>query len=407
MGKIIAVPFGYLLSWLYQFTGSYGWALIIFTVLVKMILLPMTAKGKKSTMKMSRLSPEVQEIQRKYPNDQQKQNELMQQLYREEGVSMGGGCLWSMLPLLIIFPLYQVVRQPIVYMLHENADVAAQIVEIIKAGAPELFAKNNYYDQMIAAQQIPYFAETIKAAIPGISEAALAGVNLNFLGLDLGAIAQFNIFNWSAYDWAHIGLFLLPVLAAGSQLLATLISQKMNNSVVTDKDGIQDKETADKSQANQTMKTMMWSMPLMSLWFGFTIPAALSLYWLIQSVVSTVQDVILTGHLRKVYDAEDAVRLQRRLEREKEEAEKERVRAERRAANPDGITTNTSKKKLQQKQRDQEQAAKAAAAKEYAAKKGELVEDETEEVMSGIPERPYCKGRNYNPNRYSHHNTEE
>ena len=407
MGKIIAVPFGYLLSWLYQFTGSYGWALIIFTVLVKMILLPMTAKGKKSTMKMSRLSPEVQEIQRKYPNDQQKQNELVQQLYREEGVSMGGGCLWSMIPLFIILPLYQVVRQPIVYMLHENADVAAQIVEIIKTSAPELFAKNNYYDQMIAAQQIPYFADAIKAAIPGISEAALEGVNLGFLGLDLGSIAQFNIFAWSAYDWAHIGLFLLPVLAAGSQLLATLISQKMNNSVVTDKDGIQDKETADKSQANQTMKTMMWTMPLMSLWFGFTIPAALSLYWLIQSVVSTVQEMILTKHLRKVYDAEDAVRLQRRLEREKEEAEKERVRAERRAANPEGITTNTSKKKLQQKQRDQEQAAKAAAAKEYAAKKGEVMEEEAEDVMSGIPERPYCKGRNYDPNRYSHHNTEE
>ena len=407
MGKIIAIPFGYLMSWLYQFTGSYGWALILFTILVRVLLLPMTAKGKKGTMKMSRLSPEVQEIQRKYPNDQQKQNELIQQLYREEGVSMGGGCLWNMLPLLIIFPLYQVVRQPIVYMLHENADIAAQIVEIIKSGAPELFAKNNYYDQMIAAQQIPYFADAIKAAIPGISEATLAGINLNFLGLDMGAIAQFNIFKWSAYDWAHIGLFLLPVLAALTQLLSSLISQRMNNSVVTDKDGIQDQETAKNSQANQSMKTMLYTMPLMSLWFGFTIPAALSLYWIIQSVVVTVQELILTKHLRKVYDAEDAARLQRRLEREKEEAEKERVRAERRAANPEGITTNTSKKKLQQKQRDQEQAAKAAAAKEYAAKKGEVVEEEEETVMSGIPERPFCKGRNYNPNRYGHHNTEE
>ena len=408
MNNLIAVPFGYLLSWLYQLTNSYGWALIIFAILVKIILFPVSAKAKKSSMKMSRLSPEIQEIQRKYPNDQQKQNELMQQLYKDEGVSMGGSCLWSFIPLLILFPLYQVVRQPIVYMLHEELAVAEQIIAIVKEQAPTLFTSNHYYDQMIAAQQIPNYVDAIKAAIPTINDATLYGVNFHFLGMDLGSIAQFNIFGWEAYDWAHIGLFLIPLLSALSQVLSMWISQKMNNSVVTDKDGIQDKETAKNSQANQTMKTMMWTMPLMSLWIGFTVPATLSLYWLIQGVVSTVQDVILTQHYRKVYDAEDAVRLQRRLERDKEEAEKERIRAERRAANPDGITANTSKKKLQQKQRSEEQAAKAAAAKEYAAKRG-LVEEEEEEmtVMSGIPERPYCKGRNYDPNRYGRHNTEE
>ena len=90
------------------------------------------------------------------------------------------------------------------------------------------------------------------------------------------------------------------------------------------------------------------------------------------------------------------------------EAEKERIRAERRAANPDGITTNTSKKKLQKQQRDQEQTAKAAAAKEYAARKGIVVgEDQEETCMSGISDRPYCKGRNYDPNRYASKPTEE
>ena len=90
------------------------------------------------------------------------------------------------------------------------------------------------------------------------------------------------------------------------------------------------------------------------------------------------------------------------MEQERIEAEKERVRAERRAANPDGITANTSKKKLQKQQRDQEQAAKAEAAREYAAKKGIAIQEEdTSDCMSGIPSRPYCKGRNYDPNRYS------
>ena len=146
----------------------------------------------------------------------------------------------------------------------------------------------------------------------------------------------------------------------------------------------------------------MWMMPLMSLWIGFTLSAGLSLYWFIGGVFRMVTDPIMTSHYRKVYDAEDAVRLQKALEAERIEAEKERVRAERRAANPDGITTNTSKKKLQKQQRDQEQAAKAAAAKEYAARKG-IPEDEEEEddCMSGIPSRPYCKGRNYDPNRYA------
>jgi predicted Holliday junction resolvase-like endonuclease len=127
----------------------------------------------------------------------------------------------------------------------------------------------------------------------------------------------------------------------------------------------------------------------------------------VQGVVSIILDVILTLHYRKVYDAEDAIRLQRKMERDREEAERERVRAERRAANPEGQTQNTSKKKLQQKQRAEEDAARAAAVKEYNAKKGIVEEEKPEvQVMSGIPERPYCKGRNYDPNRYAN-STEE
>ena len=147
----------------------------------------------------------------------------------------------------------------------------------------------------------------------------------------------------------------------------------------------------------------------MTLWIGFTVAAGLSLYWFVGGIFRMVTDPIMTNHYRKIYDAEDAVRLQKAMEEERLEAEKERVRAERRAANPEGITTNTSKKKLQKQQRDQEQAAKAAAAKEYAAKKGIALEDEDEEnsCLSGIPSRPFCKGRNYDPNRYSSQPTEE
>ena len=409
LSDIITVPFGYLLSFLYQLTGNYGVAMILFAVLVQVVLLPINAKSKKSMMKMSRLTPRVQEIQSRYANDPQKQNELIQKLYRDEGASMGGGCLWSLIPLLILWPLLAVVRQPITYILMESADVAQQIVSVIKDAAPSMFSSNSYYDQVIAAQAIPQFVEELKAAIPGISETTLAGINFNFLGINLGTIPQFNIFSESwVWNWAHIGAFLIPVISAASQVLQMWISQKTNNSVVTNEKGIQDEETAKKSQQNQSMQTMMWMMPLMSLWIGFSVSAGLSLYWFMGGVVRMITDPIMTNHYRKIYDAEDAIRLQRAMEEDRIEAEKERIRAERRAANPDGITTNTSKKKLQKQQRDQEQAAKAAAAREYAARKGILEEDEEESsCMSGIPSRPYCKGRNYDPNRYAFQPTED
>ncbi|MBQ6840071.1 MAG: YidC/Oxa1 family membrane protein insertase [Oscillospiraceae bacterium] len=402
---IIRVPFGWLLSVLYDFTSNYGIALIIFAVALKLIMFPITAKSKKSTMKMSRLTPRIQALQKKYANDQQKLNEETQKLYQQEGVSMGGGCLWSFIPLLILIPLYTVVREPIVYMLGETAEVAAQIVETIKAGAESAFSNNAYYDQLIAAPLIPQFAEELKNIVANPD--TLQGMEFNFLNINLGAVPQWKIWTWDTFDWAHIGAFIVPLLSAGSQVLSMLVSQKMNNSVITNEKGVQDEEAAKNSQTNQSNKMMMYMMPLMSLWIGFTVPGALSLYWFVQGIVSLVMDVFLTKHYRKIYDAEDAVRLARALEEEQAEAERERLRAERRAANPDGITQNTSKKKLQQKQQREADAAKAAAAKEYAAKKG-IVEEEHEEpaAMSGIPDRPYAKGRNYDPNRYGH-NTEE
>ena len=409
ISDIIRIPFGYVLDWLYQFTNNYGLALIFFSIIVRLILVPVNAKSKKSMMKMSRLQPKIQAIQRKYENDKQKQQEEVQKLQQEEGASMGcGGCMWSLIPLFIMLPLYHVVRQPIQYMLHESAEAAEAIVALIKTNLPNAFGSNAYYDQMVAASHIGEFIEQIKAAGIAVTDRTLQSLNFGFLGIDLSQIPTFNIFSeaWK-WDWNHIGAFLIPVLSGGSQVLSMWLSQNSNNSVITNADGVQDKETAKNSQSAQQTKTMMFMMPLMSLWIGFTVPAALSLYWFIGGVVSMIENQIMTAHYRKVYDAEDAVRLQAALEREKEEAERERVRAEKRAANPDGITENTSKKKLQQKQKAEEAAERAAAAREYAVKKGILEETEPEEkqTLSGVSDRPYCKGRAYDPDRYN--STEE
>ncbi len=405
---IVTVPFGWLLGFLYDLLGNYALSMIVFAVIVQLVLLPITMKSKKSMMKMSRLQPKMQEIQRKYADDKQKQNEALQQLQKEEGASMGcGGCLWSLVPMLILLPLYTVIRQPIVYILGQSAEVAEQIITLIKELEPTLFGSNSTHDQVVAAQAISRYATEIAAAIPGLGADTLAGINFEFLGgINLGAIPTFNVFAWDVWSWANIGAFLIPCLSAASQILQMAISQKTNNSVITDEKGVQDKETAANSQAAQQTKMMMWMMTLMNLWIGFSVPAALSLYWFVGGVVRTFEDQILTRHYRKIYDAEDAVRLQRAMELEAIEAEKERIRAEKRAANPDGITTNTSRKKLQQKQKEEQEAARAAAAREYAARKGAPEEEKQEKLpLSGISERPYCKGRAYDPDRY--HSTEE
>ena len=347
---LIRTPFSWLLENIYKLTDNFGWTLIIFGVLVKLILLPATAKSKRSSMKMSRLAPKVQAIRDKYPNDPQKQNELTQALYKEEGASMGGGCLWSMLPLLIMIPLYRLIHQ--------------------------------------------YINE--------------GEMNMIFLGIDLHQkpMWQFWTKAWS-WDWAHIGAALIPLLSAGTQMLGMVFSRRANNSLITDEKGIVDKEAAKNNQQNQSMNMMMWMFPLMSLFIGFSYYAALGLYWFVQGAASTVTDVILTNKYRKIYDAEDAARLQKAMEEEALEAEKERLRAERRAANPDGITQNTSKKKLQQQEKKEQEAAKAAAKKEYEAKKGVVSEEETKETLSGVSDRPFCKGRAYDANRYQADNTEE
>ncbi len=400
--EIITVPFGWLLNFLYQLTSSYGLSLILFAILVQVVLLPITAKSKKSMMKMTRIQPKLNAIREKYANDQQKQQEAMQQLQKEEGATMGcGGCLWSFIPLLILIPLYTIIREPLSNMLGASSEVMTEIANILGSNT-----RDGYWQ--IAAAQAIYDDPSRFAAIPGITEQTLAGINFEFLGIQMGALPQLNIFDntvW-AWDWAHIGAVLVPLISAGSQILQTQISRRMNDSLVTNEKGVQDKEAAEKSQSAQTSKVMMWMMPLMSLWIGFSVPVALSLYWFVGGIVRTVEDTVLTKRYRKIYDAEDAERLKKAMELEAIEAEKERIRAERRAANPDGITENTSKKKLQKQQQQAEEAAKAAAKKEYDAKKG-IVEEEPEEktTLSGIADRPYCKGRAYDPNRYK--NTEE
>ena len=390
LSDIIRVPFGYLLDWLYTFTNNYGLALILFSLIVKLVLLPMSVKSKKSMLKMSRLSPQVKALEAKYGDDKQKYQLAVQQMYKEEGVSMGGGCLWSFIPLIILLPLYYVIREPITYMMHNSRSISEAIVAFIQASGENL-GKNSYYAQLAAAGHIGDYMEELKS-LAVTANANLQAMNFQFLGIDLAGIPSFRF--WECEGWGEIGLFLIPVVSAGLQAASMWISQKMNNQVATNADGEQDADAA--KTANQTNATMMLMMPLMSLWIGFSMPAAISIYWIAQAVFGAVQDYFLTKHYRKVYDEEDAVKQEIAAKRRAEEAEKERQRALRREQNPDGITDNVSKKKIRQ----QEKEAAEKAAKAYEARKNPVQESEEKKPLSGDPERPYSRGRAYDPAHY-------
>ena len=390
ISDLIRVPFGYLLDWLYTFTNNYGLALILFSLIVKLVLLPMSVKSKKSMLKMSRLSPQVKALEAKYGDDKQKYQLAVQQMYKEEGVSMGGGCLWSFIPLIILLPLYYVIREPITYMMHNSRSVSEAIVAFIQASGENL-GKNSYYAQLAAAGHIGDYMDELKA-LAVTANANLQAMNFQFLGIDLAGIPTFRF--WECEGWGEIGLFLIPVVSAGLQAASMWLSQKMNNQVATNADGEQDADAA--KAANQTNATMMLMMPIMSLWIGFSMPAAISVYWIAQAVFGAVQDCILTKHYRKVYEEEDAVKQEIAAKRRAEEAEKERQRALRREQNPDGITDNVSKKKVRQ----QEKEAAEKAARAYEAKKNPVQESEEKKPLSGDPERPYSRGRAYDPSHY-------
>ena len=390
ISDIIRVPFGYLLEWLYQFTSNYGLALILFSLVVKLVLLPLSIKSKKSMLKMSRLAPLTKAIEAKCGDDKQKYQQEVMALYKEEGVSTTGGCLWSFIPLLILFPLYYVIREPLTYMLHNSRSISEAIVAYIHASGVDL-GKNSYYAQLAAAGHLGEFIPELKE-LALFSGAKLREMNFSFLGIELSGIPTWRF--WTCEGWGEIGLFLIPVFSAGFQAISMVISQKMNNQVATNADG--EKDAAAAKTANQTTATMLIMMPLMSLWIGYSMPAAISVYWIAQAVFGMVQEIILNNRFKKAYAEEDEIKRKAAEIRRQAEAEKERQRQLRREQNPDGIVGDVSKKKLRQ----QEKEAAEKAAREYEAKSNPQDAREEDRPLSGNADRPYCKGRAYEAGRY-------
>lgn len=379
IGYYICVPFAWLVRLFYNLTNSYGVALILFTLVIKLIMLPFQMKSKKSMMRMSRVSGQMQELQKRYAKNQAKLQEEMQKFYEEEGVNPMSGCLWSFLPLPILMALYSIIRQPITHFMMLSKDVLQTVVQsaadagvdltnivmMDKAtGAPAL--KDGLY-QMAAYGQI----NLVKA----VQEMGLStpdgwfNVNYKFLGLDLTATPWEYVKSFT-FTWAVIGVILIPILAGLSQFVFSKLTMKTQPQ--TDAAG------------GASMKSMMYMMPLFSVYIAFIMPAALGVYWIAQSVFSLIQEAILNKTFSAKLSEEEEARFQAR------QADRQRRMEEARVQEQQRKQEEQKKKTLREKQ----QAAQAAK----AVKAAKAATSTTEAGRVG--DRPYARGRAYKADRY-------
>lgn len=379
IGYYICVPFAWLVRLFYDLTNSYGVALILFTLVIKLIMLPFQMKSKKSMMRMSRVSGQMQELQKRYAKNQAKLQEEMQKLYEEEGVNPMSGCLWSFLPLPILMALYSIIRQPITHFMMLSKDVLQTVVQSVAdagvdltnivmmdkaTGAPAL--KDGLY-QMAAYGQI----NLVKA----VQEMGLStpegwfDMNYNFLGLDLTATPWEYVKSFT-FTWAVIGVILIPILAGLSQFVFSKLTMKTQ-------------PQAD-AAGGASMKSMMYMMPLMSVYIAFIMPAALGVYWIAQSVFSLIQEAILNKTFSAKLSEEEEARFQAR------QADRQRRMEEARVQEQQRKQEEQKKKTLREKQ----QAAQAAK----AVKAAKAATSTTEAGRVG--DRPYARGRAYKADRY-------
>ncbi len=393
----IATPFGWLMMWLYELTDNFGWAIILFALAVALVLLPFMAKSKKSMMRMSRLQPRMMELQKKHEGNPQKLNAEMAKLYREEKCNPMGGCLWSLLPFPILIALYRAVVKPITIMmgvadelLLPGGAIYEKLAELGYQLTNYTTSNNSFYEQIYQSKFITEHFDQFA----GISD-KLIPMDYSFLGLDLSATPNWRFwdFDFSNGTWVVIGLFLLPIISTAMSYFSMYISRKINPTMGT---GAQ-------AQAQESStKTMMYMMPLMSLWIGFIMPAALCVYWIMNSLTGIIRDTALTAVYKKQMEKEDAERLERDRERE-EELERKRQETERlRAMNATNVNRNTSKKKQQAQAKQSDTERKAAAERaERAARRERLGVKEEEKPASQVGNRRYARGRAYVEDRYT------
>ncbi|MEG6614605.1 YidC/Oxa1 family membrane protein insertase [Pseudoclostridium thermosuccinogenes] len=263
MFNFISRPLGQFMYFIYNTVGfhNYGLAIIIFTIIVRLLMLPLTVKQYRSNAKLQEIQPQLQEIQKRYKNDKEKLNAEMMKLYQENNVNPAGGCLPLLIQMPILFALWGVISRPLTYMLGRGSEVKALLEAIPEA------SRIRGYDELSIV----------------IHDKLL---NMDFLGLNLGLVPTYDIRTIMDKP-QYAALLLIPILASA----LTYFSSKLSMSA-----------TSTNSQSNsssQMSNTMMIIGPLMTLMFSFQFPAGLGLYWIAGSVIQILQQLYINKHVIK------------------------------------------------------------------------------------------------------------
>jgi len=273
--SIIYTPLGWLLEFSYRLVNNYGLALIIFTVIVKAALVPLSVKQQKGMASQARLQPRIQALKKKYEKDRQKFTEEQQKLYSEEKINPMSGCLPMLIQMPILFGLFHVIYRPLTYIIGVNKDVidaAIKFAEAAKENGVEAFANlARGREELFMLGNMDAFPENIFSA--DITK-EVSGLDFNFLGLNLLETPNFKELNW---------LWVIPLLSGGSALVSSLITMRIN------KQGGNPQAAA----GGPNMNGMLFMMPVMSLFFTFSFPAGIGFYWTCSNLLAIVQQVLI------------------------------------------------------------------------------------------------------------------
>ena len=283
MFDFFANTFGYVLNLLYNLLNNYGLAIILFTILIKIILLPISIKQQRTMKKSAKLQEQMKSIQFKYKNDPEKMNQEIMSLYKSENMSPMSGCLSSIIQLILFLSIFYLVKSPLTYMRKIPTE---NLNNYVKQMQDEGKNVNNVYPEI----------DIIREKGPENEEVRL---NMEFLGLDLSEIPQQSMSDYRVYiipELYIISTFISMRLTTSMQAKA----KKKKDVIELDADG---KPKADDSNevdvAMQTNKMMSWMMPIMSISIAFIAPLGLALYWLINNILMIIERLVLDRILKE------------------------------------------------------------------------------------------------------------
>ena len=361
IGYIICIPFAWLTRLFYSLTGSYGVALILFTLVVKLVLLPFQLKSKKSMLRMNRMQDKVKELQDRYAKNPQRQQQEIANLYAKEGVNPMSGCLWSLIPFPILIALYYIIQLPLRFLMNISVENISKIGELATSlGYQSAASQGGRYEQIFLAKFIHENWASFEGKFDGLID-----LDYSFLGMDLAATPNTLLGQFPGGGWPVWGILLLPVLATAIQFALTFLNMKTTSAA-----------------ASGQNKVLFYLMPLMTLWMGYMLPAALCVYWTANSVFTLLQELTLNKFFNKILD--------------REETEKERLKREKRAAKMEA-----SRAKLAAQQAAIEEAKKNRGGKKPQQQQNKAKKQSSTNENGRVGQRPYARGRSYNENHYN------